>query len=91
MNGYNHYGVKNALINNNIINSECLRCSEAETWDHVIRYKETKNLRWKFVKELAIEIIKAKPSNVYVNDIFNMIEDILWYLENDNSDEYGIS
>jgi len=74
-----------------MINNEYPRCSETETWDYIIRYEETKNLRWKFIKELAIEMIKAKLTNVCVNDIFDMIEDILQYLENDDSDEYETS
>lgn len=74
-----------------MINNEYPRCSETKTWDYIIRYEETKNLRQKFIKELAIEMIKAKPTNVCVNDIFDMIEDILQYLENDNSVEHEMS
>ena len=76
-NGYKHYRVRNALINNNIINSECPRYSKTEMWDHIIRCKETKNLRRKFTKELTLEIIKAKPSNACVNDIFDIMQDVL--------------
>ena len=36
-------------------------------------------------------MIKAKLINVYINDIFDMIEDILRFLENNDSDEYEMS
>ena len=43
------------------------------------------------MKELILKIIKAKSSNTCINNIFDMIEDILRYLENNDSDEYETS
>ena len=43
--GINPYSVWNKMISKKTIGNKCLRCSEVETWDHVIKYKETILLR----------------------------------------------
>ena len=39
--GYNHYGLRDALINNDMVEAHCLRCNRTETWDHVVKCQET--------------------------------------------------
>ena len=56
--GYNHYGVREAMINNNMVDSMCPRCEQVETWDHVIKCKETRRLRKDFVEDLLITLVK---------------------------------
>ena len=34
---FNHYGLREAIINNNMVESICPQCEEVETWDHVIK------------------------------------------------------
>ena len=75
-NSYYHYKVENDLINNNIINSKCLRYSKTKLLHYVIICKYTLNQRRDFSKELVLEMMK-KPSNTYLNVIFNMIKDLL--------------
>ena len=79
--GFNHYELRDAMINNKMIGEEYPRCSEVETWDHIIRCKETKHLRKIFIQDLLKEIIKNKPINIEVDEIFSIIEDILRYIE----------
>ena len=85
---FNHYGVRDAMINNKIIGEEYPRCSKVEAWDHIIKYKEIKYLRKTFVKDLLKEMIKNKPLYIEVDEIFSIIEDILWYIEQDDEDKY---
>ena len=33
--GFNHFGIRSALINNNEIEESCPRCTADETWEHV--------------------------------------------------------
>ena len=76
------------MINNNIIGMEYLRYSEIETWENIVKCKETKYLRKEYIKDLMKEIVKEVPKDISINEIFEMIEDILRYLENDESGEY---
>lgn len=61
---YNNCGTRDAVINKNLKGSECPRCSEPETWEHVVQCKETKNYRKDFVKELAIKMLKEIRNEV---------------------------
>ena len=87
-NGYNQYGQRDALINKQRIDHECPRCSRSESWEHIVQCRETKRLRKEFVKELLIDILKNKPREVDYMDIFDMIEDILTYLTEDEEGEF---
>jgi len=85
---YNHYWLRHAMINNNLVEANCPRCNQVEMWDHVIKYCKTKVMRREFIRELVIELVKVKPSNVSIDLIMSFIEDILWYLENEEEEEY---
>ena len=86
--GHNHYGVRNQMINNNMVGSECPRCSEPETWDHVITCHHTKKYRKKFVEDLLAELIKEKSPLMETDEILDMIEDMLIYLDKDDEEDY---
>ena len=60
------------MINNNIIGIECPSCSDIETWDHVIKYNEIRNLRVQFTKDLSIEMLKEKLLNIDEEEIFSL-------------------
>ena len=85
--GFNHYGLRDSLINNNMIDDSCPRCQEVETWDHVIKCKETIKLRKEFIQKILLELLKNRE-RVDVNEIMSFCEDILVYLENDQEVEY---
>ena len=87
MNGYNHYGLRDAMINKNMVDSCCPRCNEVETWDHVVKCAETMNLRREFIEKLLLEMLKNKGT-IDANEIMSFCEDILVYLENDQEAEY---
>ena len=55
--GYNHYGVRDAMVNSNMIEETCPRCDVPETWDYVIKCPSTIPIRRKFVRELVVELV----------------------------------
>ena len=54
--GINPYGVRNKMISKKTIGNKCPRYSEVETWDHIIKCKETIPLRREFVKKILKEL-----------------------------------
>ena len=84
--GFNHYGLRDSLMSNNMIDDHCPRCQEVEAWDHVMKCKETMNLRKEFVKKLLLELLKNREF-VDVSEIMSFCEDILVHLENDQEVE----
>ena len=70
-----------------MIDERCPRCQEVETWDHVIKCKETTKLRKEFMQKTLLELLKNREC-VDVNEIMSFCEDILVYLENDQEVEY---
>ena len=85
---YNYYGVRYALINDDMIEENCLRCNEIEMWKYVIKCTDTKKMRKEFVTELLKEIIENKDREVEIEEIFEMIKDILRYLDDKEEEEY---
>ena len=79
--GYNHYRLRHAMINNNLVEANCPHCNQVKMWDHMIKCCEIKALRREFIQELVIELVKVKPSDVSIDLIMLFIEDILQYLE----------
>ena len=80
---FNHYGLRETMINNNIVEAICPRCEKVETQDYVIKYEETISLRKEFIKDLVVELVKNKPDDVHVEQIMSFIEDILRYAKNE--------
>ena len=89
--GFNHYGLRHSMINNNLVEAHCLRCNQIETWDHAVKCHHTLELRKKFMKEMLIELIEVKKEDVDANDVMALGEDILRYLEQDDEEEYETS
>ena len=50
--GCNHYGKRDKIINAGTTNSECPRCSEVETWEHVVQCRKTVSMRAEFTLAL---------------------------------------
>ena len=86
--GYNYYSMRNEIINQSLIDSECPRCNKLEIWDHVIKCPTTKELQWEFIKETAKEMIKKNKGEINVEEILDMLEGIVNYLQNGDPDEY---
>ena len=77
---YNHYGVRNAMFNNNLIEVDYPRCNELETWDHMIKYPKIRELQKEFIKDTTLEMIKINKGKINKEEILDMIEDIVIYL-----------
>ena len=90
-NGYNHYGQRDTAMNKQQCNGECPRCSKNESWEYVVQCKEIRHLRKDFVKNLLIEMLKERPKEVDRIDIFDIIEDILKYLDEDEEGDFETS
>jgi len=86
--GYNHYGVRHAMINKEDMEEKFPRCNEIETWEHVMMCKGTEHMRKTFVEDLVKEMLENKEKEVNVNEMFGIIEDILRYLEKEQEEEY---
>ena len=84
--GYNHCGLRDTLINKNMIEACCPRCQELESWDHAIKCEETISMRKEFIQELLKKLLKYK-NEIDVNEIMSFCEDILVYLEEDEQAE----
>ena len=48
-------------------------------------------IRREFAKELMNKLVKARLSNIKLDEIFLFIEDVLRYLENDESEEFKMN
>ena len=72
--GYNHYGLREAMINDCVVEAQCPRCEQVETWDHVIKCRETISLRKEFVKDLVVKLVQNKPEDVNVEAIMSFVE-----------------
>ena len=86
--GYNHYGQRDAIINENMVEEICPRCEMRETWEHVIQCSENKKGRPMFVKDLIETLMKSKPKEVAEDDIISFVEDIMKYVRNDDECDY---
>ena len=70
-----------------MVEANCLHCNVVETWDHIIKCKETASIRREFVKELVSELIKNKPQEVSADLIMSFVEDALMCLDDKDKDE----
>ena len=86
--GVNPYGVRMSMINNNECGHECPRCNEVETWEHVIKCRKTIPIRREFIKTLLKELTAKCLSTIELDEVLSFMEDILRYLEEDESKEY---
>ena len=78
--GYNHYGKRHSIINQNIPSTRCPRCGEEETWSHVITCRTLADRNVSFVKEVQSELSSqaiTEQQKVAVQKITQDIEKFL--------------
>lgn len=85
--GFNHYGVRESMFNDNMIDEQCPRCGTTETWDHAAQCTKTIEIRKTCIEKLLMELLKNRDE-VDVNEIMSFCEDILQHLENDLEEEH---
>ena len=85
--GFNHFGLRDSMINDNMVEAYCPRCESVEKWDHVVKCSETIDMRKTFMEKLLVEILKNKDE-VEVNLTMSFGEDILRNLEYDTEEDY---
>ena len=56
-----------------------------------MKYPSTKELRKEYIFKWTKELLKIKKSKIDTSVIFDMVEDIMIYLENGDEDEHEIS
>ena len=88
--GFNHCGARDAAINKGVIEVECPRCNQVETWDHVIRFRNARSMQAEFVKETTNELMKHKKENIDDDIIIKIIKDIVKFFKGDE-DEHETS
>ena len=87
--GFNHYGLRHSMINEKLIEANCPRCNQIETWDHVVWCSDTVRLRREFITELLLDLLAEKNDEVSIDNIMSFGEDIVRYLEyEEDEDEY---
>ena len=86
--GYNHYGIRNVIFNNNLTDVDCPRYNELEIQDYVIKYAKIRELQKEFIKDTTLETIKINKGKINEEEILDMIEDIVIYLQNGDPEEY---
>ena len=84
--GFNHFGLRDSMIKDNMVEAHCLRCERVETWDHVVKCSETIDIRKVFVEKLLLEILKNKDE-VEANLIMSFFKDILRCLEDGTKED----
>ena len=50
--GINHYATRDVIINEDVYNYYCSRCSQVETWEHVIKCTTVTELKNKCIEQL---------------------------------------
>ena len=71
-----------------MVEAQYPRCEQVETWDHVIKCRETISLRKEFVKDLVVTLVKNKPEDVNVEATMSFVEDALKHIENEEEEEH---
>ena len=84
---HSHYGLRDTLINNNVVEERYLRCNNVETWDHVVKCPHTIEIRKEFIKTLPGKLLQKKPDNADANLMMACCKDVLRHLEEDIEDE----
>ena len=89
--GFNHYGLRDAMVNEQMFEATCPRCESVETWEHIIKCQATIHLRRTFIRNLVVELARNKSDQIHVEEIMSFVEDILRYLENEQEEEYEMN
>ena len=56
--GCNHYGIRNAMTNDDLTEKECPRCNAIETWNDVIRCPIVQEMQKDFIIGSAEQLFK---------------------------------
>ena len=80
--GCNHYGQRDAMINEHMVEATCPRCEMVETWEHVTQCSENIRGRKAFAKDLVEKLIKKKPKEVKEEVVMSFVEDIMKHVRN---------
>ena len=67
---------------------ECSRCSEMESWKHVVQCSESKHLHTKFVVDLYEDLKKEQIKGIENQDLRAIIKDIWTFIRNERNPEY---
>ena len=57
--GYNHYSIRDTIINGKSLGSEYLRYNEPETWKYVVRYQKVRSIQREFIKKTAQDLFRV--------------------------------
>ena len=72
----NHYGGREKIINEGTRTDECPRCSESETWEHVVKYRSTVSMIAEFILKCHHDLKRVKVPGVTEEELRTFIEDI---------------
>ena len=86
---YDHCGLRDALIDNNMIEAICSRCFEIETWENIIKHSKSKVKRVEFVMKMMSEMIKCKPKDIEIDKIMLFTKGMLRHVEGETEEEYN--
>ena len=53
------HGTRDCVINKNVIDSSCPRCSETEDWDHVVKCRCAEEKRDECLNKLRTKLMKS--------------------------------
>ena len=79
-NNMNHYGKRDEIINDYMVEAICLRCKLIETWEHIMQCNANKRRRPAFAKDLLETLLKNEPKNAKEDVIILFVEDIMKYV-----------
>ena len=81
--GFNMHGMRDCTINKNVIDSSCLRHSEIEDWDHVVKCRCAEGKTHAFLNKARKALEKADDASEDVEKINNIVNDISAHLKNE--------
>ena len=78
--GFNHYSVRNKLINAGLVGNRCPRCNEIEDWSHVVQCSSIDHLKEAYLIDMKQALRKIKCSPREEELIEMIIQDARQYL-----------
>ena len=84
--GFNHYDERVNTINVVTSTYECTRCSEIETWEHVVQCRSTVSMRAEFILQLHEDLKRVQDPVVTDEELITLIEDIRKFMREDLKD-----
>ena len=74
-------------MNAGTTNSECPRCIEVETWEHVVQCRKKVSMRAEFTLALCEDLKKEQIEDVSDSELRLLIEDVRKFMR-DDADEH---